>query len=100
MSIKFVAPFGPCVICLQQMADGLPARRLPLRDGNFLVAGYCSHVEAGFFAATENEEIHRWTIKSPIGVEEWNEFVDGMPETIAGVQDGLAEAEAERRTLN
>lgn len=82
-------PLGACDVCLEQWRDrGLPGRRYELDGGAFLLAGYCSHREAGFwtiirppeFAATE------WTIRTPIAIEEWQAYVRLLPGNIAATR--------------
>jgi hypothetical protein len=86
-------PRGACAECLRQWREGgLPGERHELEPG-FLLAGYCMHHEAGFYAIVGADFIVReWSIRVPIGIEEWRAYVRLLPGNIAATRAALSDA--------
>jgi hypothetical protein len=90
-------PLGACPECLRQWRDhGLPSQRQELEAGAFVLSGYCSHREAGFYTVVSADWIVReWCIRVPIAIEEWQAYVRILPRNIMAVKAACRDAAGE-----
>lgn len=86
-------PLGICPTCLKQMsAGGLPCEPREIEPGVNLLAGYCMHREAGFWAIFGAGVVTEWTIRVPIPIETWQRYIDALPNTIRGVHSAMLDS--------
>lgn len=85
-------PAGICSACLARLSDpaaGMPARIYPLADGRKLWSLYCSEHQAGAWVILGGGEVS-WTIRTPIEIAQFHDYVATLPGCIAATSAALA----------
>ena len=98
-----VLPIGPCRECLQQFLRGGGPNEIEVagEHGGVLVALHCRHNAAGAFSWLDIPgRAVRWTIESPIELEEFVRMVKSLPGIRQAVQAAQMDGPAASETVN